>query len=150
MATDNVRCTAKSIATWIIFLGPQCPCVGKRKTKRNPSSCPSSFLYKIPLPLWIPHGLRGSLGAFLSMESLSNSFLPAPYISRALPIKYAFCPSRLLCHRCSMCWLSRIFLLLGLPCSWDSLGVEQPKTRLSAVRGGRSCGLERCRFCLSY
>jgi hypothetical protein len=59
----------------IIFLGPQCPCVWESKTKRNPSPCPSSSLYRIPLSLPVPRGLLGSSGVFLSVARLSNSFL---------------------------------------------------------------------------
>jgi hypothetical protein len=88
MATDDVGCTAKSILRVIIFLGPQCPCVGERKAKRNPSSCSSSPLYRIPLPFQAPRGLLRSSWVLLSVTWLFNSFLPPLLISRALPIRY--------------------------------------------------------------
>jgi hypothetical protein len=101
----------------IIFLGPQCPCVGERKTKRNSSSCPIAPFIESLCPseyLAVSWDLQGF---FLSWQGyLTHPCYPLYFPSSTNQI--CLCPFWLLCHQCSICWLSRLFLL-GLPCSCD-------------------------------
>jgi hypothetical protein len=121
IATDNVGTQQSQLIRVIIFLCPQCPCVGERKNQEK------SFIAPRQLPLWSLLALV-SASAFQAFRGLV--LLPWPSGSFGCVTPYVFCDQPCICvvHNNLIsgvpCVGSRDTPFLGLPCLCD-MGIRE-------------------------
>jgi len=147
MATDDVGCTAKSITTcnnlsWSsvsLCWGEESPreilhCVQVPSLTR--SLCPCEYL----AVSYNPQGFFAAWQGYLT-HSCHPSYFPGSTNQICL------CPFQLLCHWCSICRLSKLFLL-GLPCpcdirrgSWWDNPSSSPTSQLENEPGSKTATL---------